>query len=645
MAWKKVITSGSHAELAQVSASELNIPQNTTTTTGLEVLVDGGSGVIHKRDQELIQGSNTTYAAGTGFNFNALATGQNVFTLNLNQIDHDLLANFSASEHIVWEDSQSINIHEDNYYNMVISASSGIDINTLSATDSTFEISSSATQSHITAVGDLIDGDIGAYNNPADFNISTTSSIASASYLYGAAISASNWNQTSIQPLYVNNTASASVITSPDVLVQGVAEISGTFIYNDLEFVEQILQTHSGSHTFGGPASDTVQTFSGSIYVTSGVTASNGFSGSGAGLTNISPSNIGYETLTIGNGFSGSNFNFTSDSTMSVQFSGSDHGLGHPSDPLFAASAVQIAVDGVSTRMFATGSVREAGLGNTAIRYQHLTSSIIADHATASSVHASNEYLTYPTAAPTPTYHRKVTQTQLTTYIGDSITTASGNATGSVKEISVLPLTGSTAINHLFLSIESASTTPIISMGGNVQVGNAQWTASSPSAADQYQSVGNGGLGHGTQAESAAHILNTSQGTALTIGAIGNTIKISGSLLVNAPGETNISTHNLIVEDKFLLLGEGETTSTVDIGIQFGSDATSSNTILFNTPAAGAGRLSFGNSLDATTTLNASPNYHLIGVHSGSTATAAAVSANQKGNVLIDSAADIFLWV
>jgi len=640
MAWKKVITSGSHAELAQVSASGLNIPQNTTLTTGLAVLVDGGSGVIHERDQELIQGSNTTYAAGNGLGLSDLAL-PHIFKLNLGQIDHDLMANFSASEHIAWEDSQSINIHEDNYYDMVISASSGIDINSIgSATASTFEISSSATQSHITAVGDLIDGDIGEYGIPADFNIYSTSSITSY-YLFGSVVSASNANHTSINNFVTYGTASASVITSPDVLVTGVAEVSGTFIYNNLEFVEQILQTHSGSHTFGGPSESTIQTFSGSIYVMSGVTASNGFSGSGAGLTNISPSNVGYETLTLGNGFSGSNFNFTSDSTMSVQFSGSDSGL--EPFPQFPSSAVQIAEDGVTSRMFATASVLTPSIGPTVIRSHHLTSSIIADHASAL-VHVSNEYLVYP-VTPAPTYHRKVSQSPLTTYIGDSITAASSNATGSVTNISVLPLTGSTAINHLFLSIESASTTPIISMGGDVQVGNTQWTASSPGAADQYQSVGNGGLGHGTQAESAGHILNISQQGALTIGAIENTIKISGSLLVNAPGETNISTDNLIVEDRFLLLGEGETTSTVDIGIQFGSDATSSNTILFNTPASGEGRLSFGNSLDATTTLNANPNYHLIGVHSGSTSTAAAVSANQKGNVLIDSAADIFLWI
>jgi hypothetical protein len=433
--------------------------------------------------------------------------------------------------------------------------------------------------------------------------------------------------------------ASASVITSPLVQVQGNAQVSGTFIYNDLEFVEQILQTYTGSHTFGGPSGSEVQTFSGSIYVTGGVTSSNGFSGSGAGLTNITATNVGYETLTIGDGLSGSNFNFTGDSTMSVQLSGSDSGLA------LGAVGVYIPNDAATTRMFATASVLSSKIGNTHIHKGNLTSSIITDHSSAA-VHATNEYLAYPLPV-TPTFNRKVTQAQLTSYIGDQITAASGNATGSVTEISVLPLTGSTDINHLFLSIENPTTTPAISMGGTVQVGNAQWTASSPGAVDGYLSIANGGTGFGTQAEAATHILATSQEGALTIGAIENNIKISGSLLLNESVDeaSDIFTDNLHIKDKFLLLGQGETDGVVDIGIQFGADATSSNAIIWNENSGFTGRLSFGNSLDPSTTINTTPKYHLLGVHSGSISTADQVAANQTGNMLVDSDAEIYLWI
>lgn len=663
--WKKVIVSGSHAELAQVSASGLKTPQNTTTTTGLAVLVDGGSGVIHKIDQSLIQGTNTEYAAGTGFNLNTVTQNLNAFTLNLDQIDHDLLFNFSSSEHIDWTTGQTENIEASNYQNTLYTGSDGS--SGLHITESGGEWITLPIQEW-TGVGALGSNDSGGSINWSG-NIGNTGLIASLLSDGNAGILATNINATqsiTVTTTTVGMSASVSQIGSSSTPAQvefgsgpltGGLFVSGTFIYNDLTFQEQVLQQYSGSHIFGGSATDTIQDFTGNIYISTGATSSIGFYGTGSGLTNIPSSAVNYQALAFSDGVTGSfatqNFGFDTATTLSAQVSGSGAG-----GIWTSAAGLYVGANAATTDRISGSAVTTAKILDANIQSGSLTSSIINDHDLSPysgplSFAPGTDYLLLSTGSGDSATLGNTKISAMSNFFEDQFPDNIDND-GNVTTISVDPDSTGTPISNLFLTVTpDVTTTPelgLSSVGGNgLQITNTNFVTGS---GGHVLTIANGGTGASTAHEAAQNILGWEATDALgndvvnslTIGDSSDTITISGSLQVTAGATTNINLENFEVEDKIMQIGVGATSPLNDVGIKFGSGPTQSNALFYNGINANIGRLAYGYDLNPDNTIGLSTNHFPMTVFEGNETNAEIVKADQSGMMRVQSN-EIYLYM
>lgn len=133
----------------------------------------------------------------------------------------------------------------------------------------------------------------------------------------------------------------------------------------------------------------------------------------------------------------------------------------------------------------------------------------------------------------------------------------------------------------------------------------------------------------------------------------GSTLTVSGDATItgnlNVTGDTiQAQVTNLNVEDKFILLNSGSSTATDESGIIFGgSNGTANNgaALIWNGDYnSNDGRLAIANSVngDATT---AAVSYHVAGVYEGNESAAATAQADHVGNIRVDAADDIFIYV
>ena len=150
----------------------------------------------------------------------------------------------------------------------------------------------------------------------------------------------------------------------------------------------------------------------------------------------------------------------------------------------------------------------------------------------------------------------------------------------------------------------------------------------------------------------ANEITASVSGQTVTIGlpddvTIGNNLTVTGDLVVSGT-QTILNTTNLAVDDKFILLNSGSATQSHESGIIFGG----SNGSVGNGAAlvwegdynSNDGRIGIANSVGADAS-SANPDYHLAGVFSGTAAAAATAQADHEGNIRVDSAGDIFIYV
>ena len=145
--------------------------------------------------------------------------------------------------------------------------------------------------------------------------------------------------------------------------------------------------------------------------------------------------------------------------------------------------------------------------------------------------------------------------------------------------------------------------------------------------------------------------VSTSTADTVTIGlpddvTIGNNLTVTGDLVVNGD-QTILSVTNLAVDDKFIMLNSGSTTTGDESGIVFGGSNGSANegaALIWNGDYnSNDGRLAVANSVNGSAT-SASPNYFLAGVFTGSAAGAATVQADHPGNIRVDGS-DIYIYV
>ena len=641
MSWKKVITSGSNASLNTITGSRLFLPSIAGINSGGlstdYVLIKGISGIISKAVQSTITGDDTTYDAQAP----EIILVANEFSIVSGSLNHNDLGNYTGSQHIKWDSDQSGQpyvIHTDNYTNTTYTGVSGIAITDPIADNS--EVSTSPTQSW-TGVGALATASsIGSLNDPADFQINNTGSIQST-FLYSTEATASTISvSTNASVGYVsastinvlpNGTVNVGTTTDP-----GYLGIQGTFYFNGLEFVDNIISTHTGSHLWGGPELDTTTTWNGNIYVIppGGVTASGTYYGDGSQLTGIDPAGVEFETLSTGSGISGSsNYDFSSETTFSIQLDNTTDGTN--SGLLLETSGLSISSSGVTSAFISSSAVTSAKIKNLEIKSESLANTLISAFPLSSGVTPTDLFLLQSVADL-----RNTPASAIYTIISSSLVSDYTDNTGTVTEISVAPLSSATTIDGLYLSVTNPTgANTAIGLAGSPSVDGTHWTGS---GVDEFLVIDHGGTYAGTPSDAAANIFTQTQEGSLIIGEVGNTIIISGSLIIQNP-PTTLDTDDLIVEDRFIQLGASDDTDVdLDFGITFGTDSEASNTIVYDGTGSN-GRFGLAHSNDSTTNGFTTTNHSLIGVIAG-TSDGASVNVNLPGNIKVDNG-EIYLFV
>lgn len=127
---------------------------------------------------------------------------------------------------------------------------------------------------------------------------------------------------------------------------------------------------------------------------------------------------------------------------------------------------------------------------------------------------------------------------------------------------------------------------------------------------------------------------------------ISNNLFVGGDLAVNG-NLTYINTSDLLVEDRYILIGSGSVPYN-DSGIVFGGSGAAVNSGSALIWDAGYnsndGRLAVVNDMNWNATTNQTPDYYVAGVFLGTEANAATAQTDHPGNLRID-AGEIYIYV
>ena len=335
--WKKVIVSGSNAELANLTATGADIKLTNLPAGSNEnvVLVDSSTGALKKIAMSSVTGANTTYSLDT-----SLSGANGVITLTDSDGGTDTIT-LAAGAHITMSESgDTITISStDTVYShptqgTINTTFSGIEVPTaivvnslghtttvskgniqsastsqkgvVQLSDSTGSTSTSqaATANAVKQVADAIanlDGGLSSLTSGEVTQLQNINSVTISNTQWGYL---GSMNQGVAQGDSVTfagvtsggtisgSTVNASTANITELNVNGSATMTGSLVFNGVSFTETATLTNTGSNTFG--ANGTTQTFSGSTVFMEAPTfnAPLGVSSGGTGLSTISSGNV-----------------------------------------------------------------------------------------------------------------------------------------------------------------------------------------------------------------------------------------------------------------------------------------------------------------------------------------------------------------
>ena len=552
--WKKVIVSGSVAELAKVTASlGVNIPTaslNNSTTEDF-VLTVGPQGSVQRRDPNTIGAAfqsmsvagpedNSTYGtdtfiAASGLNELVFVSGSNVTI----ETSHSLTDTASETVGHIKITASTSSVAATANQTTVSQADGVYTVGTVQdiATDSDVAFGSVSASGDISASNLYIAGNISHIDD--NTKIAFTPDTIAFETAGGEKVRITSTGNVGIgttsptEKLTVqgNISASGDITASGKLGIGGDATIGGDLgiggsIFGLTGFgvtIDDVAIT-SGSVNFGSGSNpaETDHRFTGSLFVTgSGITLTDGvFTGNGSGLTNLDADDLeNVHNLTWGYGLTSSNgsaYTLTSSITLQVHTSGSE----------ITASSDGLYIPGGSIRL---------------------------DHLAASN--AEGDIITFSGSAKTPTFISVGTAGQVLTSAGANKTasfkdlpptTALGIQTGSADNdlgsgVSVL-MTSSAATDNIITEIPISGSDNQITVSGSKGDNTIHLRL-----ADNISGISSITASSGIRAATLYTSGDISSSGNLTIG---------GDFTVQGT-TTLIDTTNLLIEDAFLVLSSG----------------------------------------------------------------------------------------
>jgi len=630
-AWKKIILEDDNAELAILTASVgLNlggsIPAGVASAAGDNVVVVDASGNIRKIPQGNIVGTNTIYTSSgaelTMSNVNdAGNAGATTFSVVPTAISHNSLDGYEENRHIDWTANGAGTIDDTNYTNNVYSSGTGINVTAQSSEAGT--ITTTANQSHVTTVGTLVGGSIASGFGTID----TSATISSSNTISGTQVNAGIL--TVHDSATIAGTLNVARVTATNVNITGSLAVQGNLTYNGESYQDLLVSSTTGSTSWGTNAEST-HYFTGSFTASGDISAST-FTGDGSGITGIPFSSVPIVDLTISDGLEfsqgGSTYDGSLAKTLRVKHDGGTLTSG--------GSGLKITAGGITSTELATNSITGAELANSAVTTEKLKPTFIEDMDVGSTILDSHLIL-LSSGSGASAGLGKTTLSDLADFVEDSFNFS--NNAGTITDIIAL-----SDVSGLSFT-DSGGATPEIKLVGDINIGQANWTDGT------LLPLTKGGTGKATAAEAAAAIFSVDLGGAFTIGTAGDTVVFPGDLSVLG-ALTSLSTTNLEIKDKFILIASGSS-GNQDAGIQFGQAPNKANLLLWdgnyggsgNGGSANDGRFGVGynnTAYDADGVSNVSAAYHIGGIYSGSSPSS--VNADHIGNIkLADGAAYIY---